>query len=425
MTWPQSASRHYHAFVALEARGSSLMLNESLRMSLQVLTRTPTRSALTVLGLAIGVAAFIAMVSFGQGARRAVMAQFESLGVNVLHVRVRAGAGDLVSKPVQPLSDRDVEALRREGTAIGVVVPQVRRVTDLTRGAQRARVTVIGTTPDYLALHGFEFASGGIFDARDDRNTARVCVLGATSAHTLFGDADATGETVTLSAHFACRVIGVLAPKGRGMSGSDQDEILLIPLQTFRQLLGMDGYSSFDLRPARAGWLEPARVEAEQILRRTHHYDAFEPADFDVVSPDDVTAAADQTAHLLTGLLAGIAAVSLLVGGIGIMNIQLVAVAERTHEIGIRAAIGAAPSQILKQFLIESCLLAATGALAGVSLGVGASALVAHWMHWEAGTSIETAFGSAAFGIGVGVLFGLLPALRASRLDPVEALRRE
>jgi putative ABC transport system permease protein len=394
-------------------------------MSLQVLTRTPGRSALTVLGLAIGVAAFIAMVSFGQGARRAVLSQFESLGVNVLRVRVRAAAGDFISKPVQPLSDRDVEALRREATAISVVVPQVRRVSDIFGGGQRSRTTVIGTTPEYLELHDFQFASGGVFNERDDQNIARVCVLGASPARKLFGDGDATGETVTVAGHFPCRVIGVLAPKGRSMSGGDQDDFLVIPVRTFRQLLGMDGYSSLDLRPARPGWLEAGRVEAEQILRRTHHYDAVEPADFDVVSPDDVTAAADQTARLLTGLLAGIAAVSLLVGGIGIMNIQLVAVAERTHEIGIRAAIGAAPRQIMKQFLIESCVLATAGALVGVLIGVGAALIVARAMHWDAGTPLQTALGSAAFGVVVGVVFGLLPALRASRLDPVQALRRE
>ena len=210
-------------------------------MSLQVLTRTPGRSALTVLGLAIGVAAFIAMVSFGQGARRAVLSQFESLGVNILKVRVRAANGDFISKPVQPLSDHDVDALRREGTAIGLVVPEVRRLSDILGGGQRSRTTVIGTTPEYLELHDLHFANGGMFDASDDQNIARVCVLGASCARELFGDGDATGETVTVAGHFPCRVIGVLESKGRAMSGNDQDDFLLMPVGTFRQLLGMEG----------------------------------------------------------------------------------------------------------------------------------------------------------------------------------------
>jgi putative ABC transport system permease protein len=395
-------------------------------MSIQVLLRSPGRSALTVLGLAIGVAAFIAMVSFGQGARRSVLQQFESLGVNVLRVRVRAGTGDAVSRPVYPLSEIDVVALRREGTTLGVVVPQVRRMGDLLRGSIRVRSAIIGTTPDYLVLHGFRFEQGGVFDAFDERTAAKVCVLGASPARKLFGDEVPTGQTVMISGRFACRVIGVLATKGRAMSGNDMDDLVLTPVSTFRTLLGMPGgYTSFDVRPEKPAWLSTARIEIEQILRHTHHYNPDEPADFDVVSPDDVTHAADQTARLLTGLLASIAAVSLLVGGIGIMNIQLIAVTERTHEIGIRSAIGAAPQQILRQFLVESCALASAGVLVGVATGVGASETVAHLMGWGTATSISTVLGSAAFGLGVGVLFGYVPALRAARLDPVQALRRE
>jgi len=401
------------------------MSSETLRMSVQVLTRSPGRSALTVLGLAIGVAAFIAMVSFGQGARRSVLAQFESLGVNVLRVRIRAGAGDAVSRPVYPLSDADVRELQRDGTTLRAVVPQVRRTVDLMRGPVRIRSMVIGTTPQYAAMHGFTFAHGGMFDAQDERSAAKVCVLGASPARQLFGEEEPTGGSVIVSGRFSCRVIGVLSAKGRAISGSDLDDLTLIPVPTFRTLLGMVGYTSFDLRPEKPSWLQAARIETDRIMRRMHHYGPDEPPDFDVVSPDDVTHAADQTARLLTGLLAAIAAVSLLVGGIGIMNIQLIAVTERTHEIGIRSAIGAAPRQILTQFLVESSVLAGAGVLFGVIVGVGASEAVAHVMRWGSATSIGTVLGSAAFGMGVGVLFGYVPALRASRLDPVQALRRE
>jgi len=394
-------------------------------MAIQVLTRSPGRSALTVLGLAIGVAAFIAMVSFGTGARHSVLQQFESLGVNVLHVRARPGVADAVSRPAFPLSDVDVAALRRDSTTLEVLVPEVRKLGDVLRGPVRIRTTIMGTTPDYLPLHGFAVEQGGMFDELDERTSAKSCVLGASPARMLFGDEDPIGGTLMVSGKFACRVVGVMAPKGRAMSGRDMDDLVLTPISTFRTLLGMDGYTDFDARPTRAVWLPALRSEIETILRRTHHYDVNEPPDFEVQSPDDVTAAADQTAKLLTGLLASIAAVSLLVGGIGIMNIQLIAVTERTHEIGIRAAIGASPGQILRQFLVESCVLAGAGVFVGVVIGVGVSEIVAHVMGWGAATSFLTVLGSAGFGVFVGVLFGYIPALRAAQLDPVVALRRE
>ena len=402
------------------------MRSETLRMALQVLTRNPGRSALTVLGLAIGVAAFIAMVSFGQGARRSVLSQFENLGANILRVRSRASASDVLVKAPHPLSDRDVIALRRESTALGAVVPHYRRVVDFTHGSTRVRTAMLGTDPEYPGLHDWSFALGGMFDARDSRDAAKLCVLGASPAHKLFGDDDPLGATVTIAGRFPCRVVGVLAAKGRSMSGSDLDDIALIPVRTFQLLLGAtDGYATIELKPTQPDWLEAARIEAEQIVRGTHGLSLDEQPDFDVVSPDDVTRAADQTSRILTGLLAGIAAVSLLVGGIGIMNIQLVAVAERTHEIGIRAAIGAAPGQIMKQFLVESCVLASVGTLAGVVLGVATAQIVARGMGWAAGTSLLTVVGSGLFGIAVGVVFGYIPALRAARLDPIVALRRE
>ncbi|MET0387456.1 MAG: ABC transporter permease, partial [Polyangiales bacterium] len=260
------------------------MGSESLRMALQVLVRNPGRSTLTVLGLAIGVSAFIAMVAFGQGARRAVLTQFENLGANMLRVRPKAAANDIVSKPALPLSDEDVAALRHDATAIGRVVPHVRRTADFAHGGTRIRSTLYGTEPDYGILHDFRTTSGGMFDERDLREASKVCVLGASVGRKLFRDDEPLGGVVMIAGRFPCRVVGVLQGKGRGISGSDLDDFALMPATTYKQLLGMDGYANIELQPAQPGWLETARKEADEIMRRRHRLTPDEPADFDVWS---------------------------------------------------------------------------------------------------------------------------------------------
>jgi putative ABC transport system permease protein len=397
---------------------------EAVRMAFLVLRRSPGRSALTVLGLAIGVAAVIATVAFGQGARRAVLAQFQNLGANILRVRPVLSAGDFVSKAALQLTATDADALRRDGVSFGLIVPNARRALDLARGSKRVRSTLIGTEPDYATVHGLRFTLGGMFDVRDLRDGMRVCALGATPARALFGQDNPLGATLLIPGRAPCTVIGVLAGMGREIGGNDLDDFVLMPLTSYARMLGEDHYSNIEISPAPEVPLSAARAEAEQILRHTHHFNAHEPTDFGVVSPDDITRAADETARILTGLLSVIAAVSLLVGGIGIMNIQLVAVAERTQEIGIRSAIGAAPGQIMQQFLIESGVLAGVGSLLGVGAGVGIAEAVAHIMRWSSVVSASTVLMSGLFGLAVGVCFGYLPAARAARLDPIVALQR-
>jgi putative ABC transport system permease protein len=396
---------------------------DGLLMALQVPLRNPGRTALTTLGLAIGVGAFIAMVSFGRGARSSVVSQFETLGSNLLRIKPSYGR---TATPPRPLGERDVDGLKREATTLAHVIPYAAATVDVTFGSRRMRIGVGGSIPEYVTTRGWQFSAGGLFDQNDMRRRAKVCVLGASAAATLFGNADPLGQAVNVDSKLPCRVIGIISALGVSISGSDMDSTVLMPLSTFENHLGLpNGLWAIEARPKDRALLEAAKEEVTQILRRTHDLRADQLSDFTISSPDDVTLVAEKIGGILTGLLAGIAAVSLLVGGIGIMNIQLVSVAERTHEIGIRAAVGASPEQIGRQFLAEAVVLAVLGSLAGVALGLAISLLVARQLHWPYGTSADVVIGSAAFGIAVGTLFGYLPARRAAKLDPVEALRRE
>jgi putative ABC transport system permease protein len=393
-------------------------------MALQVPIRNPGRSALTTLGLAIGVGAFIAMVSFGRGARSSVVAQFETLGSNLMRVRQRATtAGKATPRPLTVL---DYEALRREVTTAERVTPHALGTFDVGHRDSHVRIQVRGMLPDFSRVTDWRMAEGGLFDDADVATRSKVCAIGLTNVKQLFGSDPPLGAVITIDGKLTCSVIGVFAERGTSINGGDLDDRIVMPLTTFETYLGTpNGYWSFEVRPKNRALLPVAKLEIEQLLRRTHQLGPTQELDFSISSPDEVTMVAEQIGGILTGLLAGIAAVSLLVGGIGIMNIQLVSVAERTHEIGIRAAIGASPAQIMQQFLAEAVVLAALGSAAGVALGLTASFLVARQMHWPEAIQYDVVIVSAVFGLAVGILFGYLPARRASNLDPIEALRRE
>ncbi len=401
--------------------------SEIVHAALQVVVRNKARSALTVLGLAIGVGAFIAMVAFGEGARSSVVSQFERLGINLLRIRVRFVGIQVELKPSRPISDGDVQALARETTTLSDIVPLRRKNDDVVFAGVPYRGSIFGVTPGYLALHDFQIAGGGMFDEIDVSQHAKVCVLGQTPIKALFGAEDPLGATLTIGGKLPCRVLGVLAPKGLSTGGGDLDDLVLMPVTTVSTYLSSpaDGYTAVEMRPASPALLSAARAEIVDVLRRRHRLEPADPNDFDVISPDDETRIANETATILAGLLAGISAVSLIVGGIGIMNILLVSVAERTYEIGIRAAIGASPRQVLTQFMAEALVLSILGSVAGAALGVGAAVGVAGYMGWDNGTSVPVVAFAMFFGLSVGLVFGYLPARRAALLDPIRALRHE
>jgi putative ABC transport system permease protein len=401
-----------------------------IRIAFRALARNKARAALTMLGIIIGVSAVIIMVSIGQGAQASVQAQIESMGTNLLFVSagaqnvggVRSGTGD---SGTNTLTVEDLDAIKREVPSVSMVSPQINARTQIVVGNQNWSTSVQGVSEQFPDIRKWPVASGDFFTDADVRSAGRVIVIGQTIADNLFPGQDAVGQTVRVS-NMPFRVAGVMARKGQDPQGRDQDDTAFAPYTAVqKKILGSTRVQVAYVSAVSADATYTAQQQVGDLLRQRHKLAPGTPDDFTVRNMSDVAEAANQTNSIMTILLGSIAGVSLLVGGIGIMNIMLVSVTERTREIGIRMAIGARSSAVRSQFLIESVVLSLTGGFAGIMLGVLASVVVPWMLGWPTLVSTTSIVGSVVFSAGVGIFFGYYPARKAAALDPIDALRYE
>jgi putative ABC transport system permease protein len=396
-----------------------------IKVALRALLRNTMRSILTALGIIIGVGAVIAMVSIGNGAKAQVEAQVASLGQNVITVfsgsmssgGMRGGWG---SAPT--LTIEDAEAIEREVTGIVGVSPEVRDRNQVLANGLNWNTSVNGESPDYPDIRSWKIASGSMFSEQDVRSVAKVCVIGKTVADQLFANSDPVGQTLRIR-NIPFKILGVLDAKGFNLFGQDQDDAVLVPYTShMKRLSRRTNISSILIQAASADVIDKVQKDITEVL--TQRRKGREP-DFTVRNQVELAQTATATTQTMTLLLAAIASVSLLVGGIGIMNIMLVSVTERTREIGIRLAIGAHGSDVLMQFLIEATILSSLGGVIGILLGIGSSQLVSHLNGWPVLVSTASVVIAFVFSAAVGMFFGFYPARKAAQLDPIDALRYE
>ena len=394
---------------------------DALRGALDAIRGNALRSLLTMLGIVIGVAAVIIVVAIGSGARAVVVEQIQSLGSNLIVIDARSSLW---------LSDSDAAAIKAEVPGVQIAEPILRGGLNATNGNILWPTTVNGVTEDFLDVRDWPLSSGRNFEPEEINAGAKVVLLGATIARVLFGEANPIGQVVRLK-QVPHMVIGVLSPKGTSNTGRDQDDIVVVPLKTARsRLLGAnavnpDRIDTILVKVEEAWNLKQAERDIRSLIRERPRLAASLDEDINVKNMAEVLKIKESSAGALALLVAAIASVSLIVGGIGIMNIMLVSVVERTREIGIRMAVGARRRDILSQFLVEAVTLSVIGGLIGIALGVISSLTIATFAEWPFIFSLQAVLLAVGFSITVGVIFGFYPARRASRLDPIEALRHE
>ena len=397
-------------------------------IALRALRRNLMRTGLTMLGIIIGVAAVIAMVAIGTGAKAQVAASIEQMGQNMLMVfsgATRSGRVHMGFGSAPTLTKQDYDAIRREVSGISGVSPEVRASAQVAAGNQNVNTTVYGVGEEYLTVRAWDVANGNNFTEADLRGSTKVVLLGNTVATNLFGSGDPVGQIVRVqSAPYV--VVGVLRPKGANMMGMDQDDLALVPWSSAMvRLTGSTSFRSITVQAESAEQIENVMEQLTALLRQRHRIREGQDDDFFIRNMQDMLEMATSTAQTMTILLGAIAGVSLLVGGIGIMNIMLVSVTERTREIGVRMAVGARGGDILLQFLVEAVVLSVSGGLIGIGLGYSMATAVSMKFGWSTLVSPESAVLAFIFSAIIGVFFGFYPARKAASLDPIEALRYE
>jgi putative ABC transport system permease protein len=405
----------------------------AMRIAFRALRVNKMRSALTMLGIIIGVGAVIAMVAVGSGATQRIEQQIASIGSNVIMVMpgsitasgIRLGSGNAVS-----LTSDDAKAIARDCPSVQAVAPSSRSGAQVVFGNNNWGTSIYGTTPDYMVIREIGIQNGATFTQQDVDADAKVALLGQTVVNNLFNGADPIGQVIRIK-RVPFTVVGTLVPKGQSPTGQDQDDVIILPITTAQKKV-------FGASQARAGsvgslmvqargpeFIQPAQDEMRSVLRQRHHLQSNQDDDFTIRNLEEVFQAQETSSHVMSILLAAIASVSLIVGGIGIMNIMLVSVTERTREIGLRQAVGAKTRDILTQFLVEAVTLSVLGGVVGILLGVLASKLISIFAQWSTVVSPGAILLAFVFSALVGVFFGFYPARKAALLDPIDALRYE
>jgi putative ABC transport system permease protein len=406
----------------------------TLRIALRALRVNALRSMLTMLGIIIGVGAVITMISVGGGAQARVEEQIKALGSNLMIIipgSVTAGGARIGTGGAQTLTEDDAAAIAREIPEVQVAAPALRGGDQIVAGASNWSATIMGITPEYFEAREWSIASGRMFEAQDVARSAKVAIIGQSTARQLFGEgADPVDQMVRIR-NVPFTIVGLLESKGQTMGGQDQDDVVMVPITTARnRLFGnpqgrQNRVHQISVKTREGMDMKEAEAKIAELLRQRHRRQPGQEDDFSIRNLTEILQAREESSRVLTYLLAAVASVSLLVGGIGIMNIMLVSVTERTREIGLRMAVGARRLDILKQFLVEAVTLSLLGGVLGILLGVGGSLAIGELAGWRTEMQPESILLSVGFAAAIGITFGFYPARKASRLLPMEALRYE